>query len=328
MRNDPEAVEKRLETFFPFRRTARWLAGILVVVSCLGKASADIPEAARKDPRFALGYIVVTHYPGVAADGRGDSTAGIQAAINDAYTNHMAVLFPPGDYVISDTLKCYEWNFWDADHPKGSRAKNPDRRNHVLIGSTTGEQQPRIRLQADRRLFSDPAQPRPMIAYRVFSAKNAQGTAPTEPDDALVGTPPHFMDQPNVLFHSELRGIDFDCNGNPGAIGVAFRAAQDSSIENVKVFATGAVAGFRGIPGRNGGATNIEVKGGRFGLDLVDSGLAGAVAVGVRLRHQTELAIRSRDFCPLTVVGFEVAKDEGPLPPSESIGPPPAGRCA
>jgi hypothetical protein len=253
----------------------------------------------------------------VSSEGTGDSTAGIQAAIDDAYANRMAVLFPPGEYVISDTLKCYEWNFWDANHPKGPRARNPDRRNHVLIGSTVGRERPRLRLQADSRLFSDASRPRPMIAYRVFSAKNARATEPIEPDDPLLGVPPNFIDQANVLFHSELRGIDFDCNGNRGAIGVAFRAAQDSSIENVKVLATGAEAGFRGIPGRNGGATNIEVEGGRYGLDLVDSGLAGSVAVGVRLRNQTERAIRNRDFCPLTVVGFEVIKDEGPIASQE-----------
>jgi len=302
----------------PSAEVPRRFVCILLLAGCLGEAMAAIPERAQKDPRYALGYVVVTYYPGVSRDGTGDSTAGIQTAINDAYAIRMAVLFPPGDYMISDTLKCYEWNFWYANHPKGPRARNPDRHNHILIGSTIGRNRPRIRLRADSRRFADPERPRPMISYRVFSAENAHGTEPVEPDDPLLGVPPNFVDQPNVLFHSELRGIDFDCNGNPGAIGVAFRAAQDSSIENVKVLATGAEAGFRGIPGRNGGATNIEVEGGRYGLDLVDGGLAGTVAVGVRLRNQTERAIRSRDFCPLTVVGFEVVKDKGPVASQEA----------
>jgi len=300
-------------SFYPYAEASRWLACVLVLVGCLSEATAAVPERARKDPRYALGYVVVTHYPGVRGDGTGDSTAGIQSAINDAYVNRMAVLFPPGEYMISDTLKCYEWNFWHANHPKGPRARNPDRRNHVLIGSTVGRARPRILLRADSRLFSDPERPRPMIAYRVFSARNARGTDPIEPDDPLLGVPPNFVDQPNVLFHSELRGIDFDCNGNPGAVGVAFRAAQESSIENVRVIATGAEAGFRGIPGRNGGAANIEVVGGRYGLDLIDGGLAGTIAVGARLINQTEEAIRNRDFCPLTVVGFRITKERGPV---------------
>ncbi|MBN1673176.1 MAG: hypothetical protein JXR37_19180 [Kiritimatiellae bacterium] len=276
-------------------------------------SSAAIPEPAKADPRYALGYVVVTHYPGVRADGTGDATAGIQAAIEDAYADGRAVLFPAGTYLISDTLKCYEWNFWHAKHPKGPQARNPDKRNHVLIGSTLGVNRPLIKLAPNAALFADPAKPRPMLAYRAFGAVNANGTAPVEPDDPLRGTPPNFRDAVAVLFDSELRGLDFDCNGNPGAVGVAFRGAQDSSIENVRVLAAGATAGIRGIPGRNGGAANIEVVGGRYGLDLIDGGLAGTIAVGVRLTGQTERAIRNGDFCPLTVVGFHIVKEQGPV---------------
>ena len=270
----------------------------------------EIPEAARQDPRHALGYVVVTHYPGVRPDGQGDSARGIQAAIEDAYANHLAVLFPAGTYLISDTLKCYEWNVWN---PPRKRAKNPDRRNHILVGSTLGDTRPLIRLRPRLPAFADPGKPRPLLVYRVFSADNEHATQPVEPDEPLLGNPPNFHDQPNILFHSELRGIDFDCGANPGAIGVAFRAAQESSIENVRVVATGATAGFRGIPGRNGGAANVEVEGGRYGIDLIDGGLAGTTAVGVRLLNQTEQAIRSRDFCPFVMVGFQIVKDRGPV---------------
>jgi len=288
------------------------IAMTLAVVG-LSVARAEIPAAAKADPRFALGYVVVTHYPGVRADGTGDATAGIQAAIEDAYNERLAVLFPAGTYRISDTLKCYEWNFWHAKHPRGPRARNPDRRNHVLVGSTLGERRPLVKLVPNAALFGNPAKPRPMLAYRVFSATSAKGTERVEPDDPLLGVPPHFRDQPNILFQSELRGVDFDCGGNPGAIGVAFRAAQCSSIEDVTVRATGAMAGFRGIPGRNGGAANVAVEGGRYGIDLIDSGLAGTIAVGVRLTGQTEEAIRTADFGVFTMVGFQITKASGPV---------------
>ena len=289
--------------------TSRWCWGLAIVVLAGGSLRAEIPDAAKQDPRFALGYVVVTHYPGVRPDGTGDSTSGLQAAISDAYDNHLTVLFPAGTYLISDTLKCYEWNFWDA---RRQRAKNPDRRNHVLVGSTLGDTRPLLKLTANAAGFGDPDKPRPMLAYRVFTAENPQATEPIEPDDPLLVDPPNFQDQPNILFHSELRGVDFDCGGNRGAIGVAFRAAQESSIVNVKVDATGASAGIRGIPGRNGGAANLEVVGGDYGLDLVDGGLAGTIAVGVRLIDQAEEAVRQRDFCPLTMVGFQIVKERGP----------------
>jgi hypothetical protein len=286
------------------------LLAILFALLPVLSVVAEIPQAAKDDPRYALGYVVVSHYPGVRSDGTGDSTTGIQSAIRDAYKNHLAVLFPAGTYVVSDTLKCYEWNFWDK---RRKRAKNPDRRNHILVGSTLGTKRPLIRLRPNLPAFADPEKPRPLLVYRVFSADSPQATQPIEPDEPLLGCPPNFHDQPNILFDSELRGIDFDCGRNPGAIGVAFRAAQESSIENVRIDATGATAGFRGIPGRNGGAANVEVDGGRYGIDLIDGGLAGTTAVGVRLLNQTEQAIRNRDFCPFMLVGFQIVKDHGPV---------------
>lgn len=284
-------------------------AALLLLVLC-GAAAAALPEAAQQDPRFKLGYVVVTAYPGVKPDGTADSTAGIQAAIQDAYADGKAVLFPAGTYLISDTLKCYEWNFWDA---RRGRAHNPDNRNHVLLGSTLGAERPLLRLKPDAPGFRDPGHPRPLLVYRVFTADNARATHPVEPSEPLLGNPPDFHDQPNILFESELRGIDFDCGGNRGAVGVAFRAAQESTIENVRVDATGATSGFRGIPGRNGGVANVEVDGGDYGLDLSDGGLAGTIAVGVRLTGQRQRALRNGDFCPLTVVGFRIAQDTGPV---------------
>jgi hypothetical protein len=291
--------------------------GALVAMVWTVNAGAAIPDAAKSDPRFALGYIVVTHYPGVSANGAGDSTAGIQAAIIDAYNDGLAVLFPPGEYKISDTLKCYEWNFWDA---RRNHSRNPDDRKHILIGSALGAKRPVIKLAPNSPRFGDPKKPRPLIAYRVFSATNEKGIKAIEPDEPILGAPPNFMDQPNILFDSEWRGIDIDCGGNAGAVGLTFRGAQDSSIEDVKVMATGAYSGISGIPGRNGGAFNIEVEGGRYGLDLSDGGLAGPVVAGARLIGQTERAIRQGDFCPLMLVGFHIVKDKGPVATVESKG--------
>ena len=42
--------------------------------------------------------------------------------------------------------------------------------------------------------------------------------------------------------------------------------AQNVSIENVKVLATNAFAGFCELPGAGGAAANLEVAGGRYGV--------------------------------------------------------------
>jgi hypothetical protein len=97
---------------------------------------------------------------------------------------------------------------------------------------------------------------------------------------------------------------------------VGFAAAQDSSIEAVRVAATGAYAGFHGIPGRDMGAANIEVVGGRYGL--VTRAAAGNVIVGARFLNQTHSAIVHTDFVPLAMVGFHIVKAKGPVITTQS----------
>jgi hypothetical protein len=258
---------------------------------------------------FKHGYLVVTHYPGVKSDGSGDATAGIQQAIVDGYKNGYAVYFPKGTYTVSDTLKCYEWQLWDL---RRNKAKNPDSKAHVLIGSTNNDDRPTIRLSPKARGFGDPARPRPLIAYRTFVAESKGAPQrEVEPSHPLA-TPKHFRDGSTTLFGAELRGINFNLSGHAGAIGVTFPAAQNSTIESVNVEATGAYAGFGGIPGRNAGAANIAVNGGRFGVivgkqpGIVPGSSAGSIIVGARLTDQIESAIKQTDFAPLAVVGFHI----------------------
>ena len=61
-----------------------------------------------EDQRLAtLGYVDVTQKP-FRADptGRTDSTKAIQAAVVFARDHQMACFFPPGTYLLSDTLPC------------------------------------------------------------------------------------------------------------------------------------------------------------------------------------------------------------------------------
>jgi len=100
---------------------------------------------------------------------------------------------------------------------------------------------------------------------------------------------------------------------------VAFAAAQCSTIENVRVNAEGAFAGFRGVPGRDAGAANIEVIGGKIGL-LLEGSMAGPVVVGARLAGQTEASIVYLDFVPLALVGFHIIKRHGPVITTRRVG--------
>jgi hypothetical protein len=114
-------------------------------------------------------------------------------------------------------------------------------------------------------------------------------------------------EDPSTGYHQMLRDIDLDCgNNNPGAIALYFNQAQDSSVENVSVDATGASTGIRGLPGRACGAVNISVTGGDYGIDFLGTNPAGPTVAGLTLTGQTVSALRFQGFCPLTIVGFSI----------------------
>jgi len=293
----------------------------------------SIPSAALRDPRYALGYLVATYYPGVTNNGTGDCRAGIQAALDDAYaanqiyqralytelaaTNYVmpftnrpvAVFFPPGTYQISDVLQCYEWV---------NISEVPDYGFDSLIGSTEGLARPKIILAAGAPNYQSTSAPRQMISFRCFKGTNGVPVPVPNP----MSAPTNFTDwNGGNMDGPELRNIDFDCNNNPGAVGVVFTGAQGCSMENVKVSATNAFAGFYELPGAGAVSANLEVDGGQYGVvhgRYTSLGLtiaqndSGPTVVGLTLANQTTAALKCFDEdAPITVVGFNITNCQG-----------------
>lgn len=297
---------------------------ILASLMCLPSA-ADIPEKARQDARFQLGYLVATAYPGVASDGSGDSTAGLQQAIEDAYREDMTLLLPAGEYTITKPLTCIEWQIRpkasapgeNENYLSGTGEKilvngiDPMEANHVLIGESRDGRRPVIRLAKDAQGFDDPEHPTPMITFRCIRATIEGITSIPELKHPLE-TPEGFENATAILFNEKMANIDFDCGGHPGAIGLHTVMAQDSTLLNIRVNAEGAFAGIQGVPGRNSVTGNIEVVGGRYGL-MVEGSIAGSVIAGARLSNQTESAILCSDFSPMVLTGFEIKKKTAPV---------------
>ena len=298
------------------------LLTLVLLLFCLLSLTvrAAIPAAATNDARYALGYLVVTNYPNVRNDGITDCTAGLRTAIQDAFNVNktfqsraingtpanagrpLTVWFPPGTYKITNVLECYSWTD-GVNHPPGGA--------FVLVGSTEGATRPRIVLAAGATSYQATNPPRPMISFRIFAATN--GTPIPVPDP--MSTPSEADDISSALFNCDLRNIDLDCNGNPGAMGVVLSGAQYCSIENVRIFATNAFGGFYELPGAGGYAANVEVYGGRYGiihgryspLGLnITAGGSGAVMVGIKLQDQTVAPILIGDgVATPTIVGFQ-----------------------
>lgn len=293
----------------------------------------SIPPAALNDARYGLGYLVVTDYPGVTNNGTGDCQPGIQAALNDAFaanaayqracsklintaganlntslaTRPLVVFFPPGVYQISNILTSYQWEPGDVQHYGFN----------VVAGSTEGTARPRIKLAAGAPNYQSATTPWPMISFRCLMGGTGNPVAVTNPMSAPAG----YSDNTPANFYSHLRNLDFDCNGNPGAVGVVMAGAQGCGIENVKVWATNAFAGFYNVPGAGCCSANLEVDGGQYGLVdgyfgtlglKIATGTSGATIAGLNLVGQTTAALLLDDeVAPVTVVGFNITNCSG-----------------
>ena len=252
---------------------------------------------------FRLGYLDVTLYDGwqgnpVDPSGAKDSTLALQKAIDDAYDYQLAVYFPPGTYTVSDTLRVIR-----------KRARFAEGHGTTLQGSTS-DARPVIRLSPRTPGFSDPEKPKPVVW--VWTAM--------EGHERIFGTPAsEFGTNAKARwaamgFCQAISNLIIDCNGtngNAGAIGLRFGAAQNSKICDVKVIARGAFAGIYDIPSRSSsGAANVEVVGGKYGMFLSQG--AGSVIVGATLRDQETAAVHTNHFVPLAMVGVHIEKEQGP----------------
>lgn len=255
---------------------------LLVLVFC----GYGVFSVSALEPDSARGYVNVVTEFGARNDGTEPeaTTLAIQKAVNHARENRKVVYFPSGTYVINDKVLCHEWTTY----------KDPDQLCNVLVGSTQGAR-PVIKLAPNSKGYENAKSPKAMLEFKNFFKDK-----PT-------------AERPNSSYFQMLRGIDLDCGGstNPGAYGAYFNAAQNASIEDVKVIATGAFAGFVGLPGRAWGAVNIEVEGGQYGVDTVGTSAAGIVIAGAVFKNQTVSAIRCAGFAPLALVGFEIQTPAG-----------------
>ncbi len=262
---------------------------------------------------LSLGYLDVTWdgYGATANIHSDDDREAFQNAIDDAYQHRLAVFVPPGTYEIGNSLGLYRWR-------NSAQDKNPN----VLVGNPPdadnplGTARPVIRLKPNAPGFGDSNDPRAMLEVQTFSRNSPNTPITPKPDNSPTAAPfavPEgygYSEQPGDTMYVDIRNVNFDTNNNPGAIGVYFPGAQNSTIVNVKITATGSYSGFAGIPGAGGGARNIEVDGGTHAL-YGSSGGSGAFIVGARFVNQTGQVVFYKQKTPLTMVGFEIIKDAG-----------------
>jgi len=297
-------------------RHAAFLVGSAVLVSVSFAAPARLPairtvsqvetRGRRAVERYAdrrlveLGFLDVTKAP-YSADpaGREDATQAIQRAIDDARDARLVTYLPAGQYLVSDTIEgivgVVRWDNWPYKGWSDPwEAEASFEYPCVLMGVREGRRAT-IVLADNAPGFGDPNRPKPVLYFWARSMQ-VPGREVKDPN----------VPQPNINFNQKILSLNIDLGtGNPGAIGIDHRGAEGASVEDVRITARGAFAGFRNAPGSGGAMHGIAVRGGRYGLYFTGSQPSPLVS-DLELTDQTEASIFASTRGPLTIVGARI----------------------
>lgn len=259
------------------------------------------------------GFLDVTASPFLAdPSGKKDSTAALQAAIDFSRDHSLVCFFPPGVYRVSETLVCRTAYRWRSH----SKAVEPGKSIPIaLMGSRKGEgtpgfRRPRIVLSRKSAGFQDTDRPSYVVDFQIFSFNvggERQSMENKEKGIAREFKMNFAETKYNSLFNHVFVHLDIEIEpGNPGAIGLRMNSAEGSGVQEVMVEVGDGFAGLEGGSGNGGSWNDIEVRGGRFGLDLGYGGVPTPVVSALKLSGQRECAIRARVRGSLVIAGMDL----------------------
>ena len=210
-------------------------------------------------------------------DGVTDDSSALQAALDDAYANRMAVLLPAGrTFLLARQLRAVQRTGLPADRQHG----------YQLIG-TRGPMPPVLRVpdHTDPAAFpSIPGGGRPAVLF----ALNRSGIANDSPS--------HYS--------AMLRNVDIDLGDNPTLSGVSMSGAQLCSIEDVRISGKSFTAGVVGLPGSGGYTSNIHVTGGQFAVWQQEFRPNPSITGLVALSQSVAAVLVESSRGPLVLSGF------------------------
>lgn len=255
-----------------------------------------------------LGYLDVSAEP-FSADPTGtrDCTAALNAALRFANIYRLAVFFPPGDYLVSDTLHAPTLLRKDWD----GRLNRAGGHGPILVGSTRDpERRARIVLAPKAPGFGNPDDLKAVL--RVWRPVQPKADA----------HPQH--DQNTDAYDFLVNALDIVIGpGNDGAVALRFHGAEGCVLQDVRLDLTkGGHTGLAGLPGSGGSVAGLTVLGGRVGIDSNlwrpdvarpghgkfdgQGSQPGATVSELVLKGQTEWAIRSNVRGQLVIAGLDL----------------------
>lgn len=263
----------------------------------------ELPEGLGNPELAALGLLDVTAAPFCADNtGKRDCTAALNEAMRTAQRYQLVCYFPLGTYRVSDTLHACQDIWWEGypfrEYRVGARTYPI-----VLLGER--------REEGGRTL-------RPEILL----APHSPGFCFPKVHKALLfvyrGSCPELNSAPGSICNM-VTGLRFTIGeGNTGAIGVHFYAAQGCSIEDCEIDVGDGYCGIFGSAGNGGSHSQNIIRGGRVGIDIAN-GTPGSVLEGFVFDHQREYAISAGAKQAVTFVGCRILTGTD-RPPVVSFG--------
>ena len=215
-----------------------------------------------------------------AGDGVTDDSSALQAALDDAYANRMAVLLPAGrTFLLARQLRAVQRTGLPADRQHG----------YQLIG-TRGPTPPVLRVpdHADPAAFpSIPGGGRPAVLFALNRSAPLRTTrrATTAPCSATG---------------------DIDLGDNPTLSGVSMSGAQLCSVEDVRISGKSFTAGVVGLPGSGGYTSNIHVTGGQFAVWQQEYRPNPSITGLIALNQSVAAVLVEDSRGPLVLSGFVI----------------------
>ncbi|MDQ1912611.1 glycosyl hydrolase family 28-related protein [Paenibacillus sp. GD4] len=234
-----------------------------------------------------MGIIDVTAAPFYAPNnGIADATQEIQDAIEFGKKNQMAVFFPAGTYLVSDTILIRSGISLRTGNTV-SIVANKNEMPTVLLGPKTGDRA-QIKLKNNNPGFNattDPAQAttaKAVIHYYQPDIEKSGDIVTIKYGDK------HGSDiEGNIM----IDNIDIDTGyNNPRAIGIVMASAQGGVLQDVSINARTSLAGIVGGSGNGGSWTNLTITGGKYGIDSRTTTVLTQSMHNIKLSGQTDAA--------------------------------------
>ena len=293
-----------------------------------GRGSFARIRMGASQPRALMGVIDVSSQP-FNADPTGTrlSTQALQDAVDFCYLYSCTAYLPVGNYLVDNTINMTQLHDLAVEGVVFESGALHRYYNHVLVGEILNSTE-----AGQRRLMGLPTRATIVLSPSSIGFTDASTLKAVIWSVALLTVNASYVNMDDINYCNVVQSVDVLIGaGNFGAVGLRFRGAQGTSLEDVTVYAGDGAIGVHGLGGSGGTHSNLTIIGGRFGID-------GRVAQpgpelnAIRIINSTCAGLIYGGAQTLTLVGASFELDVGipaivagnPLP----IAFPASGTCA